>query len=591
MKDYTQQFKVDINLPSAMITKTYETKIRDIIVAKYSGKCYINCYIKPNTIKIISIGRGVKKGAGLHGSPTYNVVFTAKCVILKTGDIVSCKVTNKNQYCIVCETNIIDVIFIAKYVQDQNHELGNTELEYSDINQGDIVNVYVLESSVHRKKYTVCGYVLDVPNIRKSLPIIMPEINITITYADGELKEDTSRDSDMYITLTESENKINPVKDEWKAYITSILAEDFYPITRYSYASGKISRAYNKIMEILTQYDILTYKRPLTICCLAEAPGGFYKALLDYREKYCTTHGLTDYTHDKYGLASYIDPKYIKSVQGAIDDDNIYFNDAIPDENIIAGSKVKTPLIKPSGNLMSADDINDIVQRMGGEHTCDVITADGGMGVGETAFKEGTHYQLFFGEIVTALRLQKEGGSFVLKVYSIVTKFTYDLITLLTKYYDQVYIHKPFTSKDSNTEKYLVCLGFKSIEPNQDSINLLFEAVEKWTPTIHPVLEFDMSDYDTYESGINSIVDYNNATTVLSTSKVNEYVKICYEMRNAKDKKAHFAEILKRLDWYETVKENCIHFASYFIVDEQTLAQLFDKLDNSILIKDKDYTK
>ena len=100
-----------------------------------------------------------------------------------------------------------------------------------------------------------------------------------------------------------------------------------------------------------------------------------------------------------------------------------------------------------------------------------------------------------------------------------------------------------------------------------------------------------MSDYDTYESGINSIVDYNNATTVLSTSKVNEYVKICYEMRNAKDKKAHFAEILKRLDWYETVKENCIHFASYFLVDEQTLAQLFDKLDNSILIKDKDYTK
>jgi hypothetical protein len=59
--------------------------------------------------------------------------------------------------------------------------------------------------------------------------------------------------------------------------------------------------------------------------------------------------------------------------------------------------------------------------------------------------------------------MQKKGGSFILKVYDTFTRFSLDLLFLLSNLYEEVYIIKPSTSRFANSEKYIVCKGFRNI--------------------------------------------------------------------------------------------------------------------------------
>lgn len=71
--------------------------------------------------------------------------------------------------------------------------------------------------------------------------------------------------------------------------------------------------------------------------------------------------------------------------------------------------------------------------------------------------------KLFFGEILTAFHIQKEGGDFILKIYDCGFEVTRQLILLLALYYSTVKTVKPITSRPGNSERYLLCQGFKGI--------------------------------------------------------------------------------------------------------------------------------
>ena len=57
--------------------------------------------------------------------------------------------------------------------------------------------------------------------------------------------------------------------------------------------------------------------------------------------------------------------------------------------------------------------------------------------------------------------MQKHKGHFILKVFDIFLKGTVDMIFLLNCFYTKVHICKPHTSRYANSEKYVVCEGFK----------------------------------------------------------------------------------------------------------------------------------
>ena len=93
-----------------------------------------------------------------------------------------------------------------------------------------------------------------------------------------------------------------------------------------------------------------------------------------------------------------------------------------------------------------------------------MVTADGGFDFSTNFNKqEQSSLRIIFCEIVTALSIQKKGGAFVCKVYDTYTHVSISFLFLLSCLYNTVTITKPVTSRPANSEKYLVCQGFKGI--------------------------------------------------------------------------------------------------------------------------------
>merc|ERR1711871_475271 len=91
----------------------------------------------------------------------------------------------------------------------------------------------------------------------------------------------------------------------------------------------------------------------------------------------------------------------------------------------------------------------------------DLVTADGGFDWDDENYQEQEAYQLVLGEIIAALRVQNKDGNFVLKLFETFTNSSLKMIYLLSSFYKECYICKPLFSRESNSEKYVVCKGFK----------------------------------------------------------------------------------------------------------------------------------
>ena len=82
---------------------------------------------------------------------------------------------------------------------------------------------------------------------------------------------------------------------------------------------------------------------------------------------------------------------------------------------------------------------------------------------------ESNLYGHMFGQLVTALSVQKNGGTFILRVEDIFTNVTIKMINILSNCYDKVNICKPLFSRSFNNERYIICENLKlsSTEKNK----------------------------------------------------------------------------------------------------------------------------
>jgi hypothetical protein len=112
---------------------------------------------------------------------------------------------------------------------------------------------------------------------------------------------------------------------------------------------------------------------------------------------------------------------------------------------------------------------------------CQLVTGDGGIGLqGDEEFsaQEPANAKLFFAEIITAFSVQEIDGSFVLKIYDFFSTIGLQLLALLRAHYEKLRIIKPLTSRPANSEKYLICEGFKGIADQQ--LKELKNTLAKW---------------------------------------------------------------------------------------------------------------
>jgi len=113
-----------------------------------------------------------------------------------------------------------------------------------------------------------------------------------------------------------------------------------------------------------------------------------------------------------------------------------------------------------TGNLISLDNFNHCAAKY--RNKMDIITADGGFDFSvDFNNQENMATQLILCEVFYALVMQKQGGTFILKIFDVFHKPTVDILYLLCYYYKNVSIVKPHTSRIANSEKYVVCQGFK----------------------------------------------------------------------------------------------------------------------------------
>ena len=134
----------------------------------------------------------------------------------------------------------------------------------------------------------------------------------------------------------------------------------------------------------------------------------------------------------------------------------------------------------------------------------DLVLADSMIKVEDENFQEQESYQLLLKQIVSALSTQSKGGNFILKIFETFTLPSIKLVYLLSSFYESTYIYKPYYSRASTSEKYLVCKGFKSAQGNDNKIKLLENAIQlmnsnKYVFDIFPSLIIPQTYLDTFK--------------------------------------------------------------------------------------------
>lgn len=270
---------------------------------------------------------------------------------------------------------------------------------------------------------------------------------------------DMDRLNDMNAIDMDRLNDMSRLSNSYKRKLTEIDADVWYAAKCFSneyesiFTNHKdihnvatyhpISRSFFKMWEMLQDFhaDIFATKHHQHVVFLAEGPGGFIEAYI----RYCLTrsiamghlHCMTLINRDR--RIPHVQMRKIKAMYS--------------DVHIHAG-------VDNTGNLYNVHNIDHIAQKTQFSN-CALVTADGGFDMSsDYDNSELSIMRLLCSEVYGALRLQKIGGCFVLKVFDMYTPATNALLFVLYKMYTRMHIVKPMTSRPANSEKYIVCVGF-----------------------------------------------------------------------------------------------------------------------------------
>lgn len=134
----------------------------------------------------------------------------------------------------------------------------------------------------------------------------------------------------------------------------------------------------------------------------------------------------------------------------------------------------------------------------------DIITCDCNE---DTSFDPLNNEQLIFRRlfvyIYTCLRLQKDNGTSIIKIYDTNTRPTGQLLYYMTKFYESVSIIKPRTSRYTNSKKIVVMKNF--LGTSEEDIEFMDKTIKQWDKDKY-VRIFDFEVPDKFEEQLG---DYN----------------------------------------------------------------------------------
>jgi len=205
------------------------------------------------------------------------------------------------------------------------------------------------------------------------------------------------------------------------------------------------SPEFYELWEILFLFN-LADKKDLVSGIISDDPKIYSSSLEYFRDKLTNNSGSKLYNITQSGGSS------------VITDEN-------PSSIILEGGakKKKSKL----GGASKVDDIKNVKEKL------DLIIATTFQN-SETGFlyTEQENYKYIVSRLISALQTQDTKGSMILKIDETFTTTSVKLLYIINYFYETMYIYKPCFSKYINSNKYLICNGFKN-HPSDVRKNIL----------------------------------------------------------------------------------------------------------------------
>lgn len=239
-----------------------------------------------------------------------------------------------------------------------------------------------------------------------------------------------------------------------------------------------VSRAFFKIWEVVHDARVMT-RRPLNIAYVAEGPGGFIQGIVEYRKLQKVDHVI-----DKHVAITLVSRRRSvpcwKLPREWADENNVEFcygHDG-------------------TGDIYNIENVRAFADKCKG---FDIVTADGGFDFsGDFNSQETNVLRMLIAEVLCALLILREGGSFIFKTFDTLSRATACIIQILVQSFDSVVCTKPLSSRPANSEKYFVCTGFKcddSVEFTKVLKSLLILGKRFSVEDVHRAIELDAGVY------------------------------------------------------------------------------------------------
>lgn len=295
-------------------------------------------------------------------------------------------------------------------------------------------------------------------------------------------------------------NKINN-NDQWDHFKKYTNKYEMIFASKNNFLQKKpISRAYFKLWEIIHDFHVFDTDKIYKTAHIAEGPGGFIECLVDYFKKYgirySEIHGVTLKSHEKKIPCWKLSKAMLNSNRVKLFQNN-------------------------NGNLYFIKNIDEFVSAVG-EGTCDFITGDGGFDFSSDFNKqEQQSFKLMISQVYTALRIQKQSGHFILKVFDIFSLDTIKLIAMCASCYKEFYIIKPNTSRPANSEKYILFSSFKETDESIENTKTMIRSLIKDNKMV-----LSLKNIDNMTSVMKLLTKFNTLYTVNQIKNIQDVLSI-----------------------------------------------------------------
>ena len=326
-------------------------------------------------------------------------------------------------------------------------------------------------------------------------------------------------------------------------YIHTHVPNTKFPICKLS----PLSRSFYKMIEIFKTMKF-SDSLPLDRCKsfhFAEGPGGFIEALSYLREN----------SNDKYYGMTLLDED-LSNIPGWKKSQD--FLDKNKNVTIWSGKS-------EDGDMLKVENLMECYNQH--KSSCDIVTGDGGFDFTmDFKHQEVVSLKLAFAQCAYAFSCQKKGGNFVLKLFDTYTQASIDILYMLASVYEKVFFFKPHTSRQANSEKYIVCKNFK-LEKTKSIILSMYAVINSYEDDKHPYrfLNCDIPyNFICAVQEINAILGQSQIENITSTINI---IDSCSADRLENLKKTHISKCVNWCQKFKIPYNKLFHPGNLFITN------------------------